>query len=100
VAQRVRELGIRQALGADRRSIVSLVLAQGLRTVAVGLAVGVVGALALTRSLQSLLFDVGPYDLGVFTGVTVLLLVVALAACYVPARRATTIDPMDALREA
>ncbi|MDA1093846.1 MAG: ABC transporter permease [Acidobacteria bacterium] len=96
VAQRVREFGIRQALGADSRSIISLVLAQGLRTVGLGLVLGVVGALALTRFLQSLLFGVGQYDLGVFAGVTAILLVVALAACYIPARRATTIAPMDA----
>ncbi len=100
VAQRVRELGIRQALGADRRSILWLVLTQGLRTVCLGLGLGLLGALALTRYLQSLLFGVGRYDVGVFAGVTMLLLAVALVACYVPARRATTIDPMTALREA
>ena len=100
VAQRIRELGIRQALGADRRSILSLVLSQGLRTVGVGLGFGLLGALVLTRFLQSLLFGVGAYDLGVFVGVTTLLLAVAVAACYIPARRATKIDPMVALREA
>ena len=100
VAQRVRELGIRQALGADRRSILSLVLSQGLRTVGLGLGLGLLGALLLTRFLQSLLFGVGRYDVGVFAGVTTLLLAVALAACYIPARRAAKIDPMAALREA
>ena len=100
VAQRVRELGIRQALGADRRSILSLVMTQGLRTVGVGLGLGLLGALTLTRSLQSLLFGVGRYDVSVFAGVTMLLLAVAVAACYIPARRATRIDPMAALREA
>ena len=100
VAQRVRELGIRQALGADRRSILSLVMTQGLRPVSAGLGLGLLGALALTRSLQSLLFGVGRYDPGVFVGVTALLLAVALAASYIPARRATKIDPMAALREA
>ncbi len=100
VAQRVHELGIRQALGADRRSILSLVMTQGLRTVSVGLGLGLLGALALMRYLQSLLFGVGRYDVSVFAGVTLLLLAVALAACYIPARRATTIDLMAALREA
>jgi predicted permease len=100
VTQRVRELGIRQALGADRGSILSLVLSSGLRTVGIGLALGLLGALALTRSLESLLFGVGAYDAGVFAGVTTLLLAVALTACYIPARRATKIDPMTALRDA
>ena len=100
VAQRVRELGIRQALGADRRSILSLVMTQGLRTVSVGLGLGLLGAFALTRALQSLLFGVGRYDPGVFVGATTMLLVMALAASYIPARRATRIDPMAALRDA
>ncbi len=99
VAQRVREFGIRQALGADRRSILSLVLGQGLRTAGVGLVLGLGGALLLSRFLQSLLFGVGQHDLVVFAGVTVLLLGVATAACYIPARKATLIDPMVALRE-
>ena len=99
VAQRVRELGIRQALGADRRSILSLVMTQGLRTVGVGLGLGLLGALLLTRLLQSQLFGVGRYDPTVFAGVTTLLLAVALAASYIPARRATRIDPMAALRD-
>ena len=100
VAQRVRELGIRQALGAEPRAILTLVLSQGLRTVGLGLGVGLLGAVVMTRYLQSLLFGVGPYDLTVFVGVTALLLAVALGACYVPARRATRIDPTTALREA
>jgi putative ABC transport system permease protein len=99
VAQRVREFGIRQALGADRRSILSLVLSQGLRTAGVGIVIGIAGSLALTRYMQTLLFGVGQHDVSVFAGVTVLLLAVAIAACYVPARRATRIDPMVALRE-
>jgi predicted permease len=99
VAQRVREFGIRQALGADARMILSLVLRQGFRTVTLGVVLGLAGSLALTRYLQSLLFGVGAYDVPVFAGVTVLLLAVALLACYVPARRATRIEPMVALRE-
>ena len=100
VAQRVREFGIRQALGADRRSILSLVLTQGLRTAGVGLLLGVAGALALGRYLQTMLFGVTPHDAGVVAAVLVLLTLVAAAACYIPALRATRVDPMVALREA
>jgi len=100
VAQRTREIGIRQALGADRRSILSLVLKQGLTTAGIGVALGLAGAIALTRYLQTLLFGVGTHDLQVYAGVTVLLLGVATAACYVPARRATAVDPNQALRNA
>jgi putative ABC transport system permease protein len=99
VAQRVREFGIRQALGADRRTILSLVLKQGLTTVAIGIALGLVSSAAVTQYLQSLLFGVGAHDPYVFVAVSVLLLLVAIAACYIPARRATRIDPMVALRE-
>ena len=100
LVQRVRELGIRQALGADRRSILALVLGQGLRTAGLGLLIGLAAAFALTRYLQTLLFGVRTHDPVVFAGVTLLLLMVAAAACYIPARRATRIDPMEALREA
>ena len=99
VAQRVREFGIRQALGADRRSILRLVFAQGLMTAGAGLALGLVASYSLSRYLQTLLFAVQPHDWPVFIGVTVLLLAVAILACYIPARRATRIDPMVALRE-
>ena len=87
------------ALGADRGSILSLVLAQGLRTTAIGIFIGLAGALALTRYLRSLMFGVSPSDPAVFAGVTVLLFAVALLASYIPARRATRIDPMVALRD-
>jgi putative ABC transport system permease protein len=99
VAQRVREFGIRQALGANRQSILSLVLMQGLRTVGIGVALGLGGAYALSRFLQTLLFGVQQHDVAVFGVVTLLLLLVAVVACYVPARRATEIDPMVALRD-
>jgi predicted permease len=99
VVQRVREFGIRQALGADRREILSLVLKQGLRTAGLGILIGLAGSFALTKYLQSLLFGVGAHDVAVYGSVTALLLGVAIAACYVPARRATRIDPMVALRE-
>ena len=100
VTQRVREFGIRQALGADRTSILSLVLRQGLVRTGLGVVIGLAGAFALSRYLESLLFGVGAKDIPVFAGVTVLLLLVAVLACYIPARRATRIDPMVALRDA
>jgi len=100
VAQRVREFGIRQALGADQKSILRLVLTQGMVTAGIGLLVGLSGAFLLTRFLQSMLFGVGTHDVPVFAGVTVLLLFVAVAACYIPAKRATEVDPMIALRDA
>jgi len=99
VAQRVREFGIRQALGADRSSILSLVLKQGLRTAGLGMVLGLAASVALSRLLQSLLFGVTPRDFSVFGSVTVLLFLVAMAACYIPARRATRVDPMVALRD-
>jgi predicted permease len=100
VTQRVREFGIRQALGADRSSILSLVLKQGLLRAGIGVVLGIVGALALSQYLESLLFGVTARDVPVFAVVTVLLLAVAVLACYIPARRATKIDPMVALRDA
>jgi putative ABC transport system permease protein len=99
VAQRVREFGIRQALGADQRSILRLVLTQGLRTAGLGIVIGLAGAFWLAQYLQTLLFGVQTRDLAVFAGVTILLLAVSLLACFVPARRATRVDPMVALRE-
>jgi putative ABC transport system permease protein len=99
VAQRVREFGIRQALGADRASILSLVLTQGLRTTAVGMALGLGLSIVLGRFLETLLFGVTAHDAGVVATVMVLLFAVAMLACYVPARRATRVDPMVALRD-
>jgi putative ABC transport system permease protein len=99
VAQRLREFGIRQALGADRQSILTLVLKRGLATAGIGIAIGLAGAWAFSKVMQRMLFGVGAHDVGVFAGVTLLLLAVAIAACYVPARRATRVDPMVALRD-
>jgi predicted permease len=100
VTQRVRELGIRQALGADQRSILSLVLSQGMRRVGLGIVIGLAGAFFLSRYLESMLFGVSTRDIPVFALVTIVLLAVAVVACYIPARRATRIDPMLALRDA
>jgi predicted permease len=99
VAQRTREFGIRQALGADRRAILSLVLTQGMRTAGIGIALGLLGSAFLTRYLQTLLFGVGAHDASIYAGVTITLVAVAAAACYVPARRATSVDPTEALRD-
>ena len=99
VTQRTRELGIRSALGANRASLLGLVLGQGMKLSLAGIAAGLVAALALTRLLRSMLYGVGPSDPFVFSMVAALLAVVALAACWAPARRASRIDPLEALRE-
>jgi putative ABC transport system permease protein len=97
-AQRTQEIGIRIALGADRRTILRMVLAGGLRIAATGLAIGVVGALALTQVLSGLLFGVSARDPLTFVVVPGALLLVALAACWIPARRAMQVEPLIALR--
>jgi putative ABC transport system permease protein len=99
VAQRTREFGIRQALGAQRETIVAMVLRQGARSALTGLVIGLIGAFAGARVLQSQLFGIGVHDPAVFAGATLALIVVALAACYLPARATTRIDAMTALRE-
>jgi len=98
VLRRTREIGIRVALGAQRRDIMRMVLRQGLRATVAGVTIGVVAGLALTRLLRSLLYGVTPGDWLTFLSVALLLLVVALAACSIPARRATRVDPIVALR--
>jgi predicted permease len=98
VGQRTKEFGIRLALGAQRSEIVSLVLRQGLSLVLVGSLLGLVLALAGTRIIRNLLFGVSPLDMAAFGAVCLLLTAVALLACYLPARRATKVDPMIALR--
>ena len=100
VAQRGREFGIRQALGADRTSILTLVLKQGLMTAGVGIVLGLIGSAIAARLMQRMLFGVSRYDPAVFAAVTAVLFAVAVAACYIPARRATRVDPMVALRDA
>jgi putative ABC transport system permease protein len=99
VAQRTREIGVRLALGAEPRSIVRLVFREGLGLTAAGAAFGLLGAIALTRTMTTLLYGVKPTDPAVFAAVVVLLAAVAAAACYFPARRATRVDPVVVLRE-
>ena len=99
VAQRVREFGIRQALGADPRAIVRMVLGQGVRTAVAGVTLGLAGAVALTRFLESQLYGVSTRDLTVFAAAGSLLLGASIVACYLPARGSTRIDPMVALRD-
>lgn len=96
--QRTQEMGIRIALGAQRRDVLELIIGQGMRMVGFGVALGVLGAIALTRLLTSLLFEVSAYDPLTFVAVTLLLSVVSLVACYIPARRVTRVDPLIALR--
>ena len=98
VAQRTNEIGIRLALGAQTRDVLSLIIGQGLRLVLVGLAIGLLGAFALMRVISGLLFGVTAKDPMTFIVVSVVLAVIALLACYVPARRATRVDPLEALR--
>ena len=98
VAERSREIGIRMAMGADRRSILRMILFQGMSLAIVGLAVGVAGSLLMTRFLQSLLFGVSPTDPLTYSAVVVLLALVAFVACAIPALRATRVDPLNVLR--
>ncbi len=99
VTQRRREIGVRVALGASPGQVFRIILGQGLSTTTLGVAVGVVAALGLTRTLETLLFDIKPTDPLTFAAVIALLVGVATLACYLPARRATRADPMEAVRQ-
>ncbi|HEY6216220.1 MAG TPA: ABC transporter permease [Pyrinomonadaceae bacterium] len=98
VTQRTHELGIRLALGAQVGDVLKMILGQGMAVIGVGLVLGLVAAFWLMRLLRSLLFGVGENDLLTFVAITFVLLIVALIACYIPARRATKVDPLEALR--
>jgi putative ABC transport system permease protein len=98
VSQRTHEIGIRMALGAGRGDVLRIVVGQRLRSVLIGTGIGVAASIGLTRFLQTMLFGVKPTDLTTFVGVSLILLAVAWLACYIPARRATKVDPMVALR--
>ena len=99
VTQRTRELGVRMALGAERHRVLGLVVGQGMTLAGLGVAIGLVGAFALTRFLSSQLFDVGATDPATFVLVSTLLIGIALLATLVPAMRATRVDPVVALRD-
>jgi putative ABC transport system permease protein len=98
VTQRTREIGVRIALGAQPRSVLRLVIGQGMALVSAGLAIGVAAAWALTRLMTTMLFETRATDPATFASIALLLAAVALAACWIPARRAAKVDPMIALR--
>lgn len=98
VSRRTQEIGLRMALGAQRGDVLRLIVGQGIRLTAIGIALGLAGALAATRALSSLLYGVGATDPATFVSVPLVLAAVGLAACYIPARRAAKVDPIAALR--
>ncbi len=98
VTLRTREIGLRMALGARPREVLLLILKQGLLLTLLGVAIGLAGALALTRVMSGLLFGIGAADPATYAAIVLVLLVVSFIACYIPARRATRVDPLIALR--
>jgi ABC-type antimicrobial peptide transport system permease subunit len=98
ISAQTRELGIRIALGADAMSVIKLTIRSGLSLVTIGLGIGLIASFALTRLLRTLLFGVAPNDVTTIASVSFVLIVVALLACFIPARRATKVDPLVALR--
>ena len=98
VTQRTHEIGIRMALGAQARDVSKLVIREGVAMALIGVTIGLAASLVLTRLMESLLFEVSTTDQSIFAGVGALLVAVAVLACWIPARRASTVDPMVALR--
>jgi putative ABC transport system permease protein len=98
VSQRTREMGLRLAIGASKSSLVRTMMAQGMKPALAGMGIGLAAALALARLLETLLFGVTPFDPASYAATALLLLLVATVACFVPARRASALDPLVALR--
>jgi putative ABC transport system permease protein len=98
VTQRSHEIALRMALGANRGRVIALVVREGLVLAGIGLTIGLIGAYFVGRSMQTTLYGIGKLDLSVFTSVAVVLLFAAVIACFVPARRAASVEPMQALR--
>jgi len=98
VTQRTQEIGIRMALGAGRRDVLKLIFKHGMKLALFGIAIGLLGSWGLTRFMKGLLFGVAPTDVLTFSLVSLSLLITAFLACYLPARRATKVDPLVALR--
>ena len=98
VSRQTHEIGIRMAIGADRGDIMRMIIAMGLKLMAIGAAVGVLASLALTRLIASQLWGVSAYDPFTLSAVSILLLITGLIACWIPARRAARVDPLVALR--
>jgi ABC-type antimicrobial peptide transport system permease subunit len=98
VAERTREIGVRMALGAEAGQVRRMVVAQGAKVVGIGAAIGIAAALASTRALRSMLFGVDAMDVSTFVAMSASMIVVGLLASYVPARRASSVDPIESLR--
>ena len=98
VSQRAQEIGVRMAIGARGDDVIKMIVAEGLKLAVVGVTIGVIGAIALTRLITSLLYDVSPVDPVTFLGVSLVLALAALVASYIPALKATRVDPVLALK--